>query len=313
VSHPNLVHWDDVPADRHSVGDIAGAWADLGAAAGTIGVGLQRIRIEPGRRSTPVHVHRAEEEIFYVLGGSGLLWQDGETCAVAEGDCIVHRRGAEAHTLRAGEAGLEVLAFGERLPGEAAYLPRAGMLRMGRATVEGGHEEHPWAREAAAGELAFPDPGPRFRNVAAVTEVEPKEAGSGSVARVRRDVAAAAGRVRTGLNHVEIPAGKRAYPLHCHSAEEEVFVVLAGEGTLELGAAEPVDEHPVRAGHVLARPPGTGVAHCFRAGPDGLTLLAYGTREPNDIAYYPRSNKVSLRGVGVIARLERLDYMDGEP
>jgi uncharacterized cupin superfamily protein len=44
-----------------------------------------------------------------------------------------------------------------------------------------------------------------------------------------------------------------------------------------------------------------------------MTLLLYGTREPNDIAYYPRSNKVNLRGVGVIGRIEHLDYWDGEP
>ena len=65
-------------------------------------------------------------------------------------------------------------------------------------------------------------------------------------------------------------------------------------------------------GSTVARPAGTRVAHAFRAGPDGLTLLAYGTRDPNDIAYYPRSNKVYLRGVGVLARVEPLDYWDGE-
>ena len=41
--------------------------------------------------------------------------------------------------------------------------------------------------------------------------------------------------------------------------------------------------------------------------------LVYGTREPNDICYYPRSNKIGFRGVGVLARLESLDYWDGEP
>jgi hypothetical protein len=43
-----------------------------------------------------------------------------------------------------------------------------------------------------------------------------------------------------------------------------------------------------------------------------MTLLAYGTRDPNDITYYPRSDKISWRGVGVIGRIERLDYWDGE-
>ena len=54
------------------------------------------------------------------------------------------------------------------------------------------------------------------------------------------------------------------------------------------------------------------MAHTFRAGPGGLAYLAYGTREPNDICYYPRSGKVALWGVGVIGRIEPLDYWDGE-
>jgi uncharacterized cupin superfamily protein len=63
---------------------------------------------------------------------------------------------------------------------------------------------------------------------------------------------------------------------------------------------------------VISRPAGTRVAHSFRAGDRELAYLAYGTRDPNDIAYYPRSQKISFRGVGVITRLERLDYWEGE-
>jgi uncharacterized cupin superfamily protein len=43
-----------------------------------------------------------------------------------------------------------------------------------------------------------------------------------------------------------------------------------------------------------------------------LSVLAYGTREPNDIAYYPRSGKVSLRGINAIFHVTRVDYWDGE-
>jgi len=43
-----------------------------------------------------------------------------------------------------------------------------------------------------------------------------------------------------------------------------------------------------------------------------MTFLAYGTREPNDVCYYPRSNKIYWRGVGLITRLESLVYNDGE-
>jgi hypothetical protein len=64
---------------------------------------------------------------------------------------------------------------------------------------------------------------------------------------------------------------------------------------------------------VIARPPGSRVSHWFRAGPHGMTMLIYGTRKPNDMAWYPRSNKISWRGLGVIGRIEALEYDDGEP
>ena len=49
-----------------------------------------------------------------------------------------------------------------------------------------------------------------------------------------------------------------------------------------------------------------------RAGDGGLTYLAYGTRDPGDMCHYPRSNKINFRGVGLIARLDALEYADGE-
>jgi hypothetical protein len=44
-----------------------------------------------------------------------------------------------------------------------------------------------------------------------------------------------------------------------------------------------------------------------------MTLLTYGKNELNEICYYPRSNKIAFFGVGVIGRIEKLDYWDGEP
>jgi uncharacterized cupin superfamily protein len=90
--------------------------------------------------------------------------------------------------------------------------------------------------------------------------------------------------------------------------EEEIFVVLAGAGTLRLGE----ERHPVNPGHVVARPPGSRVAHQFIGGDEGLTLLAWGTRDVNDVVWYPDSKKVSMRGIGIKIRVEPLDYWDGE-
>lgn len=313
-----LVRWDEISGRRVEVGPMCATWTDLAKAGGSVATGLKRIQIEPGRRSTPAHVHDAEEEIFYVLGGDGLSWQDAETCRVAVGDCIVHVAGGAAHTLIAGEQGLDVLAFGTRRAAPVARLPRAGVSWLGQSWVEIGGEPHPWGREAAAGELVCPAPGERPVNVVAAADVEEMKRVRGDTLRTQRALAAAAGARLTGLNHVEVGAGKLSCPPHAHSAEEEIFVVLDGEGSLLLfprgsGPDKGPEEHALRSGSVVVRPAGTGVAHAFLAGDAPLSLLAYGERRPYDVTFYPRSRKVSFRGLGVIGRLELCDYWDGEP
>ena len=84
--------------------------------------------------------------------------------------------------------------------------------------------------------------------------------------------------------------------------------MLDGDGVALIGD----EETPVRGGHVISRPAGSKEAHAFRAGDDGLTLLAFGTRVPDDVCWYPRSQKLYFRGLGVIGRVETLDYWDGE-
>jgi uncharacterized cupin superfamily protein len=311
---PAAVHWDDVEGARRTVGHLDGTWFDLGSAAGSREVGVRRIRVEPAAWSTPAHVEHGEEEIFYVLGGSGVSWQDpgpGEaaTFEVGPGDCLVHVANGELHTLNAGPDGLDVLAFGERARGQGAWLARAGVSWVGVTWASVGEEPSPWEREAAAGAPELPAaPSPRPTSIVNADAVAAETRDGATVARSRRDLATAAGSLRTGLKRVAVHPGKLGVAPHCHSAEEEIFVVLEGSGDLLLGE----EEHPVRAGHVVARPPATGVAHTFRAGLDGLTYLAYGTRVPNDVCFYPRSGKVYFQGVGVIGRIEQLDYWDGE-
>jgi uncharacterized cupin superfamily protein len=304
-----LVHWDEAASESGEVGHLGGTWTDLGEAAGSVAVGLNRIQVPEGKWSTPAHVELGEEEIFYVLAGSGVSLQGDEAYEVGAGDCLAHLIGATTHTLRAGAVGLDVLAFGMRTPPGGTYLPRAGVVRMDPGTAVARADKHAWELEAEAGEPEVPPLSERPGTIVAAGEVPADEFGAGGdVQSFCRDLGEAVGSVRTGLNLVSVPPGKLGAPPHCHSAEEELFIVLEGDGTLLLGE----DEHPVRAGHVVARPAGTGVAHALRSGPGGLSYLAYGTREPNDIAFYPRSGKVSFRGVRVIARLERLEYWDGE-
>jgi uncharacterized cupin superfamily protein len=312
-----ITHWDEVEASRKERGHIAGEWASL-TGANSVTVGVQRIRIDPGKWSTPLHLEGSEEEIFFVLSGTGTSVQwDGEATEAYEvraGDCLVHLALEHAHTLQAGPDGLEVLAFGQRHYAANTLLPNAGVSWLGPTWVLAGAEaDHPWAREAAHGPPRVDGPSARPSRIVHVDDVEGDERDGETVARRRRDLGRATGSERTGIKLYEARPGKLATPPHCHSAEEEIFVVLDGDGSLLLrdGGAEPT-EHPVRAGSTVARPAGTGIAHAFRAGGRGLSFLAYGTREPDDIAYYPRSNKVFFRGLNLVGRLDRLDYWDGE-
>ncbi|HTA15107.1 MAG TPA: cupin domain-containing protein [Solirubrobacteraceae bacterium] len=289
-----------------AIGHIKGVWRDLGRAAGSRTVGIQRIEIPDGHFSTPAHAHGADEEMFFVLDGEGLLWQDGETFAVRAGDCIVHRPKRAPHTLRGKTGGLDVLVFGQRRDASLTALPRAGVAWSFPHWVGLAAGEHPFAREAAAGapECSAPK-AERPRNLIALTDVPAIHDG-----RVH-PVGRAAGALATGLNHVKLPPAGQGAPAHCHSQEEELFVMLDGGGTLELwaGGAQSPEEHELRAGDVVSRPAGTGVAHALRAGTQGLTYLAYGTHEPNDMCFYPQSGRVSLRGLGIALRSPEIEHL----
>jgi uncharacterized cupin superfamily protein len=257
-----------------------------------------------------------------VLGGSGVSLQwDGENTEafeVSEGDCLVHLASEHGHTLQAGPDGLDVLAFGERhYPTGSTYLPRAGVSwGLGAWARTGDPEDHPWKREAEAGAPDVPPTSPRPPRIVNIASVEPMVWARTTVRSTWLDLGRAAGSERTGLRHATVEPGALLAPPHCHAAEEEIFVVLDGEGEVELWPSPRYggdhETHSLRAGSTVARPAGTHRAHAFRAGPTGLTLLAYGTRDVNDIAYYPRSRKVNLRGIGVIGRIEQLDYWEGE-
>jgi uncharacterized cupin superfamily protein len=303
-----VVNWNDVPSRAVEFGPIAGHWSNLGEAAGTVDTGLRRIQIAPGKRSTPVHTHAAEEEVFFVLAGTGLSYQGESTYEVRQGDCLVHLPKAAAHTLIAGDDGLDVLAFGERRPPESAFLPRAGVSWLGPTWVTAGEGPHPFAREAAVGELELGTLQPRPATIVNLDDVELKAEGKGRFEHQSRDLGRAAGSRRVGLRYVRLEAGVQSWPLHCHTCEEEIFVVLEGEGTFVLGD----DEHPLRRGDVVARPAGQGVAHAVQGGDGGLTYLAFGERDTGDVIWYPKSKKLFVRGLRVIFRVEPVGYWDGE-
>jgi uncharacterized cupin superfamily protein len=307
-----IAHWDEVEPEVRDVGEMRATFRELGAAAGAAAVGVSRIDVEPGCRPGPVHQHGSEEEIFFVLAGSGLAWIDGAVHEIGVGDTLVYVAGGPFHTIVAGDHGLSVLAYGENHDPPLVRLPRAGMVRHAGIWLEASRDD-PLEREAAAGPLELPDPTPRPVCSVSLRYVELDADHAGEVDTAERDVARAAGSVRTGLRHVVVAPGALNCPPHWHAAEHELFVVLDGDGTLLLydnqGAL--AERHALRPGHCVSCPGGMRLAHALRAGEHGMTYLAYGTRDTGEIVYYPRSRKAWLGRVLVRVELAD-DYWEGE-
>jgi uncharacterized cupin superfamily protein len=138
----------------------------------------------------------------------------------------------------------------------------------------------------------------------------------------RGAISARIGARMLGYNLTAVPPGKRAFPLHNHHANEEMFFILQGSGELRVG-----DERwPVRQGDFIASPPGgPEVAHqIINTGNDELRYLAVSTMVSPETVEYPDSGKVALlsrqtapdgspRMVRHIGRPETsIDYWDGE-
>ncbi len=100
---------------------------------------------------------------------------------------------------------------------------------------------------------------------------------------------------RLGYNVTVIDPGKAAYPAHSHRVNEEMFLVLAGQGELRLGD----ERHSVREGDVIAcAPGGPECAHQLRnTGAAPLKVLMVSTMQDTDVVHYPDSNKT---GFGVM-------------
>ena len=131
------------------------------------------------------------------------------------------------------------------------------------------------------------------------------------------------GAQKLGYNLTAVAPGKRAFPLHNHRLNEEMFFVIEGSGEVRIGKLT----HPIRAGDIIACPPGgQETAHqIVNTGATELRYLAVSTMQYPEMAEYPDSGKFgvfTVLGTGPDGQPQRfrfigrenqaLDYWDGE-
>ncbi|MGN6525286.1 MAG: cupin domain-containing protein [Burkholderiaceae bacterium] len=113
-----------------------------------------------------------------------------------------------------------------------------------------------------------------------------------------------------------VAPGKRGCPYHLHHAQEEMFVVLEGRGTLRV-AGEMLD---IKAGDVIFIPPGREYPHQIINTSDApLKYLSVSTKDSPELCEYPDSGKYQVMTAGPesfrrVGRIEDdLDYWHREP
>lgn len=118
------------------------------------------------------------------------------------------------------------------------------------------------------------------------------------------DIGRRLGATKLGYNVTVLPPGKCAFPAHNHYINEEMFLVLEGQGEVRVGDTT----HPIKTGDVIA---------CLTGGPETahqihnnskaeLRYLALSTRVSPEIVDYPDSGKF-----GVLAEMG--PDKDGKP
>ena len=132
-------------------------------------------------------------------------------------------------------------------------------------------------------------------------------------------LASSIGLEKLGATYTEVPPGKSSCPFHVHHVEEEMFIILEGEGRYRFGSKV----YEVEAGDVLGAPcGGPEFAHKLtNTGSTTLKYLAISTMARTDVCEYPDSGKFAVgtrsgdpAEFGYIGRAtDPLDYWDGEP
>lgn len=99
----------------------------LGDAVGFRRLGLNYVRIPPGREGYVPHAHKREEEWTFILEGEGLALIGEEEVRVGPGDFLGFPAPQIAHHIRnAGSVDLVCLMGGERLPIDIVDFPAHG-------------------------------------------------------------------------------------------------------------------------------------------------------------------------------------------
>ena len=129
-----------------------------------------------------------------------------------------------------------------------------------------------------------------FINLAEVEFTDVEE--NGFYTSKRAQFSASIGARKLGYNLTELPPGSAQCPFHSHRAEEEMFLILEGEGELRFGD----QRYRIKKHDVIACPTGgADTAHqIINTGSETMRYLALSVLADIEVCEYPDSSKVGV-------------------
>ena len=132
---PFVVNVHELPEIERTVGDHWGAaYKQLTPSMRPRGgrLGVNQMRLPPGRTTCPFHYHQREDEVFFILSGRGILRYGEELIELRAGDCVSCPAGTKlAHQIaNPFREDLVYLAMGPYDSDEVCVYPDSGKVMI---------------------------------------------------------------------------------------------------------------------------------------------------------------------------------------
>jgi uncharacterized cupin superfamily protein len=160
VIDTRVVNLDELELEHFENGTkFAGDAVRIGPVVGAKDLGYSYDVVPPGKASCPFHSHRGEEEMFFIVSGSGLLRYGAETRPIRAGDVICCPTGGPetAHQIvNDSDAPLAYLSVSTMRAAEICEYPDSGKIgafggagdsRLRHMTMSGAKVDY-WEGEA---------------------------------------------------------------------------------------------------------------------------------------------------------------------
>ncbi len=125
---------------------------DIDGTIGTTQIGATLHVVPAGKTAWPYHRHHGNDELFFILAGTGEYRVGAGRLPIRPGDCIGAPAGGEAHQIiNSGDAELRYIAFANHGRADVIEYPDSGRIAV---DIAHGNDRDPIQFFSAAGRLA---------------------------------------------------------------------------------------------------------------------------------------------------------------